>query len=359
MTVPPVVQRVHRFLADPGGDRFDELALEVFAYQYEHNPPYRRLCDRRGARPGEIGSWRHAPMVPTEAFRHVELTTAPAVRVFRTSGTSGGARGEHHLPDLDLYRAAWRKPFLDHVLPDHRGMRVLSLVPSEEDLPDSSLSFMVARILETVGTEGSGTFLGTGGLDGKGLRAALDRAVAEDLPVLLVGTAFALVAFLDDLAARGGGYDLPGGSRVMDTGGFKGRARSVTREELMRLYRDLLGVPPAYVVGEYGMTELSSQFYETRLIDFLSSEDPEESVYEPPPSMRWRAVDPRDLSRVGPGDRGLLAVFDLANAWTVSSILTGDVVEPLERGFRLLGRATGDDLRGCSLTVEEILESGS
>ena len=69
------------------------------------------------------------------------------------------------------------------------------------------------------------------------------------------------------------------------------------------------------VWSEYGMCELLSQAY--------AEGGP---VYTPPPWMRVQAVDPYDPRQILPdGQPGLLAITDLANIHTVSSILTEDL----------------------------------
>jgi hypothetical protein len=157
--------------------------------------------------------------------------------------------------------------------------------------------------------------------------------------VVVLGTALALDAVLEGLAVR-----LPAGSRVMDTGGYKGRRREVGREAMLRLYEASLGVPAADVVGEYGMTELCSQFYETP-----------DRVWEAPAWVRTRVFDPETLEEAPEGGIGLLAHLDLANAWTVAGVLTEDLGVAVPGGFRLRGRAQGAALRGCSLATEELL----
>ena len=70
-------------------EEFDPLALDAFAYQYQHIEPYRRLCDRQGATPKTIDHWNRAPAVPTLAFKSLELTAAEPRETFRSSGTTG------------------------------------------------------------------------------------------------------------------------------------------------------------------------------------------------------------------------------------------------------------------------------
>jgi len=354
---PSPVAAALAFVEHPSPERFDDVALDVFAFQVSRSEPLARLCRRRGVRPERLGGWEEIPAVPTAAFRSAVLAAAPAAHVFRTSGTTAGpgARGEHHLPELALYEASWGPPFRSHLLPDRDRMRILSLVPSWNALPESSLSFMVTRILERHGAPGSGGFLDAGGLDPARLEAALAAAATEGEPVLLVGTALAFAEVLDRLQEGGTRCLLPEGSRILDTGGSKGRRRDVSRSTLLAGYRDLLGVPEAWVVGEYGMTELSSQFYEPAVPVGAGAASPVTRGFTGPPWTRTRVLHPDTLAPVPRGEPGLLSHLDLANAWTVVRVLTEDVGVEEEGGFRLLGRAEGAALRGCSLTTEELL----
>ena len=62
----PLVDRQLEFLAGDGATdaEFDELALAQFAFQYAHNEPYRRFCQRRGMTPRRVNGWREVPPVP-------------------------------------------------------------------------------------------------------------------------------------------------------------------------------------------------------------------------------------------------------------------------------------------------------
>jgi hypothetical protein len=333
-----------------GDDAFTRLALAVFAFQFENNAPYRRFCRRRGVLPGAVATWPGIPPVPTPAFKEVDLTAGPWSHVFTTSGTtrSAGKRGRHLLPELALYEASWVEPFRRHVLPDRDRIRMLSLIPSPEILPQSSLSFMTGRAVERFGGAGSGWFLGASGLDGDGLHRALTGAGGSGEPVLVLGTALAFMEWKTRLEASGRRYAFPEGSRVMDTGGFKGRVREASRDRLMEFYTGFLGISEDHVVGEYGMTELCSQFYEPVL-------RAAERVYVGPPWTRTRVLDPQTLKPLPDGRPGLLAHWDLANAWTVLAVVTEDLGVREGNGFRFLGRAPAPELRGCSLATEELL----
>ena len=336
----------------------DALARGVFAHQYARNTPYRLFCDRRGAAPESVSHWMEIPAVPTDAFKAAALVCGDpgeAAAVFRTSGTTAGRerRGAHHFVDLDLYEAALRAGFAAHLLPDGARPRLVSLVPHPADLPDSSLSHMVGEVAR-VFTEGrSGWFVSPdGGIDHEGLARTLRKAEAAGEPVCVVGTAFAFVHGLDAMAAEGTRFRLPRGSRVMDTGGFKGRSREVGREELYGMIEDRLGIGAAWCVNEYGMTEMSSQFYDGRVGDAPA---PGERLHTGPAWVRTHAVDPETLRPLPHGEVGVLRHLDLANLDSVAAIQTADLGVTAPGGFRVLGRATGAEARGCSLAMDDLL----
>ncbi len=52
-----------------GGDTFERLVRDAFAFHYEESPPLRRLAEAAGVSPGGPVDWRQVPMVPTLAFK--------------------------------------------------------------------------------------------------------------------------------------------------------------------------------------------------------------------------------------------------------------------------------------------------
>ena len=338
---------------------FDALALAVFAHQFAGNTPYRLFCERRGLTPESVAHWSEIPAVPTDAFKAAALVVgdpSSAMAVFRTSGTTQGAerRGTHHFPDLALYDAALRAGFSAHLLPDGARPRVVSLVPHPREVPDSSLSHMIGEVAAEFGEGEAGWFVSPdGGIDFEGLRTALRAAEADGRPVLIAGTAFAFVHWLDALAAEGTRFRLPAGSRVMDTGGFKGRSREVTRQELYSTIEERLGIAPAWCVNEYGMTEMSSQFYDGRAGSAPAR--PDDRLHAGPPWVRTQAADPETLRPLPHGEVGVLRHWDLANLSSVVAIQTADLGVTAPEGFRVLGRARGAEARGCSLAMDDLL----
>ncbi|HUP21456.1 MAG TPA: hypothetical protein VNB06_00780 [Thermoanaerobaculia bacterium] len=335
-------------------DSFDALALETLRFQAERVEPYRRLLHSRSRGRGiaTLSHWSQWPAVPTITFKTAALLAAPAREVFRSSGTTRGAerRSVHHHAFPDLYRLVVERSFPPACLlglPPRPDM--LSLVPPQSLAPDSSLSFMVDHVLRMFGGRGSACAIGSCGLEGEPARRWLRAAAAAGVPVLVLATALALDDLLRVLEEAGERVALPPGSALFETGGFKGRHRETSRDDLLARTTDRLAVPPQRVVREYGMTELTSQAY-TRV---LAGGDPD--LFQVPSWMRAQVVDPGTLEEVPPGAVGMLRLFDLGNVGSVAFVLTEDLAcaQP-GGGFRLVGRAAGAELRGCSLAAEEL-----
>lgn len=342
-------------ISDPAYDwnsQFDSWVQRIFAHQYANNSPYQRMCKNRGI--STISNWREIPAVPTDAFKAVELSTDPPhiTHRFLTSGTTQNERGKHPFVSLDVYRAAIEQPFRKACLPSGR-MAMHVLAPSPGDAPESSLSFMFGELLKTCGDPRFSGFYIARDEDGEldfDFDSLVDSLDDTERPVFIMGTAFAFVEFFDVVDLT---WALPPGSRVLETGGLKGRTREVSRAELYNLFETRLGIAPSHCISEYSMTELSSQAYSDTLERQGHYED---AVFRTPPWVKVVMVDPITLEILdAPDARGLIRWIDLANLDSVMAIQTSDMGHLKNGGFVLEGRAQDAELRGCSLLVEEII----
>jgi hypothetical protein len=357
-----ITRRVSEFIVRPESETFEPLALDLFEFQYANNPPYGRYCRSRRRTPDTVSRWEDIPAVPARAFKEFELTCLPKGRrpaaVFRTSGTTLGKDrpGRHILPGLGLYDTAVRGNFKSHLLPDCRRLPMLILTAPPSLWRHSSLAHMMEVVRTEFGTPGSSYYIGADGLDADRLIKDLEAAAGGGRPVFLLGITLAFFRLMDELASRGLSLPLPPGSRIMDTGGFKGRRAEIGRSEIHQQYGAAFGVPEDHIVNEYGMTELSSQFYDNPLADRAAGRSgPRRKTV--PHWVRTRVLDPVSLETAPAGTAGILRHLDLANAGSVAAVLTEDLGSAVGDGFNLSGRVGGAEARGCSLLLEELRRS--
>ena len=325
---------------------FNSVALDVHRYQREYNTPYRQFCEfQHTPPPGELTDWRKIPAVPTGAFRHAALRTFPeaeTLATFRTSGTTGEGFGSHHFCSLRLYEASILQAW------DALGiarLRQVILTQRPADAPHSSLCHMMgvlaARVDEGPLPAQTWCMDAQGHLDFAAFRGAIE---AGD-PVLLLGTALAFLHLFEQL-----GHErivLPPGSIAMETGGYKGTGRSLSKAALYARFGEALGLEPGSILNEYSMTELSSQWY-TRGLG---------NPHTGPGWVRALVVDPLTGREAAEGESGVVRLFDLANLGSVFAVQTQDLAIRRGAGFELLGRAPGAAPRGCSIALDEMLSA--
>jgi len=310
-------------------ERFNELTLEVFKYQFENNKVYRSFCDLLCKHPSDVNSIEDIPFLPIQFFKtHDVLSgTANPVVSFSSSGTTGSTTSKHHVTDLSVYEESYLKGFKcfygnieDYV--------VLALLPSYLERKGSSLIYMVDDLIQKSNHSDSGFYLNN-------LKEISDKLEMLDKPgqkVLLIGVSFALLDLIEKHQFK------LNNTIVMETGGMKGRRKEIIRPELHRLLKDGFGI--AKIHSEYGMTELLSQAYSIG-----------DGVFECPPWMRILTRDTEDpLSIQKINKTGGLNVIDLANINSCSFIATQDLGKVYENGsFEVLGRFDNSDIRGCNL----------
>jgi hypothetical protein len=333
----------------------DALLAELSGYQAEHVEPYRRFLAAEPRRPRAFA----LPALPTDVFRFARVAShAPAddIKTFRTSGTTGEQRGEHVFRDLALYDRAARAAAAYALFPPPARVTLCILAPTEAELPDSSLSYMLARFTEWFGTTSTRYAWRDGRLDVDALITALRRSEYQNEPLALLGTSFAFVHA--DAALAPLRFQLPVGSRIMQTGGFKGRSRTIEPAAMVEMLRERYAVDPRCIVQEYGMTELSSQLYETPLRAACLNLPPSTRRLWVPSWMRAEPIDPETLEPVQGDAVGLLRIDDLANLDSVCAIQTSDLAQRCEDGVIVLGRAPDAVARGCSLAVDQWLGDG-
>jgi hypothetical protein len=345
-------------------NEFNELALELFALQFKHNATYRKICEARKLTPQVVEHWTQIPAVPTVAFKELELTSlVPGERtaVFHSSGTTEQKPSchFHSAESLSVYEASLWKCFEQNIFANSKlkvqNSELVVLTPPPAQMPHSSLVHMFETVRQKLGAAES-VFVGKLAADGAwtlDFTAAFDalfpgrsrNAEPDARPLLLLGTAFSFVHLLDFLAKKNLQFRLPENSRVMETGGYKNRSRSLPKVELYSLITERLEIPPEKIICEYGMSELSSQAYDCE----VQSAECGVRSFQFPPWAQVQIISPETGREVGEGETGLIRIFDLANVFSVAAIQTEDLGIRRGDGFELIGRPELAEPHGCSL----------
>jgi len=345
--------RVADFIRN-GVGRFEDLAWDVFSYQFRSNPTYRAWCCHLGWNDDMCAArcdWRSIPALPVDAFKWGRVQTngvsePGAPLTFRTSGTTGAAQGIHWVSTPHLYRLSAVEGFRSRYGPPGSGGAVLmGLLPGYLERPDSSLVHMVHMLRSSGWKEPDASpEEGFHLHDFEALFGAMERVMDGGQKPVLIGVTWALVDAAEAWRASGR-PPLNDRAEVAVTGGMKGNREEWVSARVRRALMDGFGL--TRVGGEYGMTELLSQAWSAA-----------DGAYQTPPWMRIRlrrADDP--LSLETSGSTGGVDVVDLANLGSCAFLSTQDLARPLTGkggvpSFDLLGRFDRSEVRGCNLMVQ-------
>lgn len=317
---------------------FNDLALQVFRFQFENNPVYRSFCDLLYKNPSDVTTIEDIPFLPIQFFKshHVISTTDAIAKTFSSSGTTGSLTSKHFVTDLSIYEHSFKSAF-NQFYGNIEDYVVLALLPSYLEREGSSLIYMVDALIKDSKHPESGFYLDNLSELSNTLKR-LDTEISSNgqtgKKILLIGVSFALLDLVDTYS-----FNL-NNTIVMETGGMKGRRKEVIREELHTILKAGFGVPSIH--SEYGMTELLSQAYSNG-----------NGVFRCPNWMRILTRETEDaLTLTKTGKTGGINVIDLANSNSCSFIATQDLGRVnTNNTFEIIGRFDASDIRGCNLMV--------
>lgn len=311
-------------------ENFEALALEVFRFQAENNPVYSGFLKALNIKPENITELTQIPFLPVRFFKSHEIKTTvfEPQAIFESSGTTGSVNSRHFVKDLSLYEESFTKGF-EKAYGAVNQYCIIGLLPSYLERKNSSLVYMVDKLVHLSGHPQSGFYLN----EYEQLAVVLQELEKRGQPTLLIGVTFALL----DFAER---FSFPLKSTlVMETGGMKGRREEMIRPKVHDVLKKAFHLSAIH--SEYGMTELLSQAYSKG-----------EGTFNCPPWMKVLMRDDEDPFVIKSAGSGTINIIDLANIWSCSFIATDDVGKLNADGsFEVLGRVDGSDLRGCSLML--------
>ncbi len=310
---------------------FTDIALAVFNMQADNVPVYSEFINHLNITPSRVKTITDIPFLPIEFFKSHKIIHKDheAESIFESSGTRGLNTSRHYVTSAELYENSLINGFSRfYGSPDKYS--ILALLPSYLERKNSSLVYMVERLIEKTGSHHSGFYLN----EYEKLITSLSLLKKENKKTILIGVSFALLELAEKYHP-----DLSG-IIVMETGGMKGRRPEITRDELHYILKKDLQLD--IVHSEYGMTEILSQAYSKG-----------DGIFQSPPWMKILIRDPYDpMNILGEEKPGAVNIIDLANIYSCSFVATSDLGRIIPgKGFGISGRMDSSDIRGCNLLV--------
>lgn len=294
--------------------------------------------------------------IPDSAYKEDSFHWFPPVLSFETSGTTGKKKGRAFYSEqgkqiLDASIIASAKRFLLN------GMDrpiVIRLVPSRKQAPKVVMAYGMELIASHFGdTDLSDTVLNQDGIDYKKFAALLKKSCTLQKPVLMIGGTVAFYDLCSRMELENESWSLPMGSKILDAGGSKSKYRTISVNDIKDKIHSCFGIPSSHCINLFGMTELASQLYDVSDIPIgPNGERPKNHN-----TSHWiyaESINPLTRQSQKNG-MGLLQVTDLCILDRPCTLITGDYgLANEEHGIAITGRINASDVRGCSISLEEM-----
>ena len=310
---------------------FKKQCLDIYNFQYENNMVYQSYCNMICEDPTDVNEINKIPFLPISFFKTKKiLSTDNFEKVFYSSGTTTNSRSKHFISSLKLYQKSFINNFKLNYS-DITQYTILALLPNYYDNKDSSLIYMIEKLIKLSKSKESGFFLD----DYVNLsKKLIELDTKKERKTILIGVPYALLDMIDFNQ-----FQL-NNTIIMETGGMKGKRKEMVRTELHEKLKRGFGVSKIH--SEYGMTELLSQAYSKG-----------DGVFKTPSWMKVIIRDINDAQNLDFNKKsGAINIIDLANYNSCSFIATDDMGKYInDDEFELIGRVDNSDIRGCNLLV--------
>jgi len=308
--------------------QFEDVALQVYQYQSLNCYVYRDFIKfLNKPKPTCIAE---IPFLPISFFKDLTVVSNgfPIQFEFLSSGTTSSIRSKHAVQKPYMYEKSFLQIYNEFIGSPSEQV-ILALLPNYIEQGNSSLVYMVERLVKESNHPLSGFFLD----DYDELVHNYRKAISLNKEVVIFGVSYALL----DLAEKKIDFSK---ARIIETGGMKGRRKELSKEELHQELKNGFGCD--YISSEYGMTELFSQSYSDK-----------DGLFKMPKWMNVLIRETNDpFNYLVSGKTGGINVIDLANLYSCSFIATQDLGKITDGQLQLMGRFDNADIRGCNLMME-------
>ncbi|MBF0132874.1 MAG: acyl-CoA reductase [Magnetococcales bacterium] len=344
---------------------FLDAMTQEMRHHFQHCPPFRRYCQRRGVSFEEpLHDLVSLPWLPVHAFKFLggRLLSVPPEEV-RVKLQSSGTSGVPSTVQIDHVTAKRQTRAMSLSISEAIGNRRRPFLFMDVD-PKTHLAQLKARgaaILGYLNYASEAVFcLEPEGAEGVTLNRDLFLATLEKWrhggtpPVIFGFTYIFYQAVLLPLHQAGCRFSFPQGSQVLHIGGWKKlRDLAIDPKRFKRMIHDVLGIEPSGVVDVYGFTEQMGVNYP----------DCVAGVKHPPAVAQIIVRDPQTLEPVVDGVEGVLQFLTpIPHSYPGNSVLTDDMGRILGRDrcscgregvrFEITGRMAKAEVRGCGDVME-------
>tara|TARA_B100001758_G_C18280470_1_gene541380 strand:+ start:124 stop:984 length:861 start_codon:yes stop_codon:yes gene_type:complete len=271
------------------------------------------------------------PFLPISFFKTKKILSVDKFeKVFYSSGTTTSSRSKHFISNLKLYQESFINNFTLNY-GDINKYTIIALLPNYYENKDSSLIYMVEKLIKLTKSNKSGFYLDDYSKLSKKL---IELDIKNERKTILIGVPYALLDLVNFNQFK------LNNTIIMETGGMKGQRKEMVKSELHEKLKIGFGVSKIH--SEYGMTELLSQAYSKG-----------EGIFESPPWMKVLIRDINDAQNLNFNKTsGAINIIDLANINSCSFIATDDMGRYINNSkFEVVGRIDNSDIRGCNLLI--------
>ena len=310
---------------------FKKQCLDIYNFQYQNNYVYQNYCNMICKNPIGVNEINEIPFLPISFFKTKKILSVDKFeKVFLSSGTTTNSRSKHFISNLKSYEESFIKNFkLNYG--EINNYTIIGLLPNYYENNDSSLIFMVEKLIKLSKSKDSGFYLDNYSKLSKKL---IELDIKKERKTILIGVPYALLDLIEFNQ-----FQL-NNTIIMETGGMKGKRKELVRKELHEKLK--LGFGVNKIHSEYGMTELLSQAYSKG-----------DGIFRTPLWMKAIIRDINDAQNLNFNKKsGAINIIDLANYNSCSFIATDDMGKYVnDYEFELIGRLDNSDVRGCNLLV--------
>ncbi len=106
-------QQIDTIFSQHSISAFNEIALELFHFQYKNNKIYKQFVNLNHIKPDSVKSVEQIPFLPIDFFKNKKIICGNKIPsdYFESSGTTGMQKSKHSVTSLVIYEKSFLNGF--------------------------------------------------------------------------------------------------------------------------------------------------------------------------------------------------------------------------------------------------------